>query len=260
MNIFKKNQIICIYDTIIIDAEFVLAILRHTHAWGSWVIKRSCDHGLDHVLQLHQRSWSPPETAWSTRYCTYHRRRPSLLDRSAVRIRINFWRMVGLYISFGRLSQCTWVLMVSVLETGHTRYCSISGSDPLRHSSSSRVLSLNTSYRQPPPGTTTTPLPPPHRHHHPHYYPTSRHGGGSIVDETNCSRTNAVRQNKGKMIIEHVVVLISYFIIHTSALKCGRVQSHLRWEDIFKFQIIQSPHRWQSYIFLLCIVHSIELM
>ena len=27
-----------------------------------------------------------------------------------------------------------WVLKVSVLETGHTRYCSISGSDPLRQS------------------------------------------------------------------------------------------------------------------------------
>ena len=54
----------------------------------------------------------------------------TITSRSAVRIRINFWRMVGLY----RLSQCTWVLKVSVLETGHTRYCSISGSDPLRQS------------------------------------------------------------------------------------------------------------------------------
>ena len=41
----------------------------------------------------------------------------------------------GLYISFGRLSQCTRVLKVSVLETGHTRYSSISGSNPLRQSS-----------------------------------------------------------------------------------------------------------------------------
>ena len=53
----------------------------------------------------------------------------TITSRSAVRIRINFWRMVGLYISFG-----DWVLKVSVLETGHTRYCSISGSDPLRQS------------------------------------------------------------------------------------------------------------------------------
>ena len=50
---------------------------------------------------------------------------------SAVRFQINFWRMVGLYISFGRLSQFTWVLKVSVPETDHNRYCSISGSDPL---------------------------------------------------------------------------------------------------------------------------------
>ena len=60
----------------------------------------------------------------------------TITSRSAVRIRINFWRMVGVYISFGRLSQCNWVLKVSVLETGHTRYCSTSGSDPLRQLSS----------------------------------------------------------------------------------------------------------------------------
>ena len=62
----------------------------------------------------------------------YRRERPSLLDLLADWFRINFWRVVGLYISFGRLGQCTWVLKVSVLETGHTRHCSISGSDPLR--------------------------------------------------------------------------------------------------------------------------------
>ena len=60
--------------------------------------------------------------------------------------------MVGLYISFGRLSQCTW--SVEGLRpwnwVTHTRYCSISGRDPLRHSSSSssRVLSLNTNHHQ----------------------------------------------------------------------------------------------------------------
>ena len=59
----------------------------------------------------------------------------TIASRSAVRIRINFWRMVGLYISFGILSQCTWELKVYVLETGHTRHCSTSGSDSLRHSS-----------------------------------------------------------------------------------------------------------------------------
>ena len=54
-------------------------------------------------------------------------------SRSAVRIRINFWQMVGLYFSFGRLSQYTWVLKVSIFETGYTRYCSVSGSHHLWH-------------------------------------------------------------------------------------------------------------------------------
>ena len=41
------------------------------------------------------------------------------------------------YISLvGWLSQCTWVLKVSVLETGHTRHGSTFRSDPLRQSSS----------------------------------------------------------------------------------------------------------------------------
>ena len=49
---------------------------------------------------------------------------------------------LGLYISFGDWAialECsrsptlrTWVFKVSDLETGHTRYCSISGSDPLQ--------------------------------------------------------------------------------------------------------------------------------
>ena len=42
-------------------------------------------------------------------------------------------RREALYLLW-RLGQCTWVLKVSVLETGHTRYCSVSGSDPLRQS------------------------------------------------------------------------------------------------------------------------------
>ena len=79
---------------------------------------------------------------WSTRYCSTQGATIAL--RSAVPIPINFWQMVGLYISFGRLSQCTWVLKVSVLETGLTQYCSISGNDPLRQSSSLIwALSLN---------------------------------------------------------------------------------------------------------------------
>ena len=41
----------------------------------------------------------------STRYCTNR--------RSAVRIRINFWRMVGQLYLLWRLGQCTWVLKVS---------------------------------------------------------------------------------------------------------------------------------------------------
>ena len=54
--------------------------------------------------------------------------------------------MVGLYIE--RLSQCTWVLKVSVLDTGHTRYCGTSGSDPLRQSSSLIwALSWNPSFK-----------------------------------------------------------------------------------------------------------------
>ena len=44
--------------------------------------------------------------------------------------------MVGALYLLWRLGQCTWVLKVSVLETGHTRYCSTSGSDPLWQSSS----------------------------------------------------------------------------------------------------------------------------
>ena len=56
----------------------------------------------------------------------------TITSRSAVRIRINFWRMVGLYISFEDWANA--LEKVSVLETGHTRYCSISGSDPLRQS------------------------------------------------------------------------------------------------------------------------------
>ena len=69
---------------------------------------------------------------WSTRYCTNHRERPSLLDLlSEFGLISDGW--LG-SISLWRLGQCTWVLKVSVLETGHTRYCSISGRDPLRQS------------------------------------------------------------------------------------------------------------------------------
>ena len=53
---------------------------------------------------------------------------------SAVQIRINFWLDGWALYLLWRLGQCTWVLKVSVLETGHTWYCSISGSDPLRQS------------------------------------------------------------------------------------------------------------------------------
>ena len=62
--------------------------------------------------------------------------RPSLFDLRTVRSRINFWRDgCGLYIiSLSRVSQCARVLKVSVLETNHTLYCSISRSDPLRQS------------------------------------------------------------------------------------------------------------------------------
>ena len=61
----------------------------------------------------------------------YRRERPLFIEFGLIS---DGW--LGLYISFGRLSQCTWVLKVSVLETGPTQYCSISGSDPLRQSSS----------------------------------------------------------------------------------------------------------------------------
>ena len=72
----------------------------------------------------------------------YRRELPSLLDLlSEFGLISDVW--LGLYISFGRLSQCTWVLKVSVLETGHTRYCSTSGSDPLRQLSLIWALSLN---------------------------------------------------------------------------------------------------------------------
>ena len=63
---------------------------------------------------------------WSARYCTYRREWPSLLDLRAVRFRINFWRYGwGSINLLWRLGQCTWVLKVSVLETSHTRYCSV---------------------------------------------------------------------------------------------------------------------------------------
>ena len=48
------------------------------------------------------RSWSDLGLCpwdWSTRYCTTAG--ATITSRSTVRIRINFWRMVGLYISFG---------------------------------------------------------------------------------------------------------------------------------------------------------------
>ena len=61
---------------------------------------------------------------WSARYCTYRRERPSGFGL------ISDWMVGGLYL-FWRLGQCTRVLKVSLLETGHTWYCSISGSDPL---------------------------------------------------------------------------------------------------------------------------------
>ena len=85
---------------------------------------------------------------WSIRYCTYRRERPSNLDLLS-EIGLISEGMVGFYISFERLSQCTWVLKVSVLETGHTRYCSTSGSDPLRQSSS--LMSTVVKPQQPPP-------------------------------------------------------------------------------------------------------------
>ena len=51
----------------------------------------------------------------------YRRQSPSLLDLlSEFGLISDGW--LTLYISIGRLSQYTWVLKVSVLETGHTRY------------------------------------------------------------------------------------------------------------------------------------------
>ena len=71
---------------------------------------------------------------WSTRVLQYRRERLSLLDRlSEFGLISDGW--LGSIISFGILSQCTWELKVYVLENGHTRHCSTSGSDPLRHSS-----------------------------------------------------------------------------------------------------------------------------
>ena len=65
---------------------------------------------------LHQTDWERPS-----------------LSRSAVRIRINFWRMVGLYINLWRLGQCTWVLKVSVpWDWSYPVLHVISGSDPLQ--------------------------------------------------------------------------------------------------------------------------------
>ena len=61
----------------------------------------------------------------------YRRRRPSLLDLLfEFGIIHDGWLITISPLVFGRLSQCTWVLKVSVLETGHTRYFSTSGSDP----------------------------------------------------------------------------------------------------------------------------------
>ena len=75
------------------------------------------------VLETDQIGICPRD--WSTRYCTYRRGRPSLLD---------------LLSEFGLISD-GWLGSISpleigpmhlsvegpVLETGHTRYCSISG-------------------------------------------------------------------------------------------------------------------------------------
>ena len=54
---------------------------------------------------------------------------------------------IGLPGLLWRLSQCTWVLKeVFALETGHTRYCSISASDPLRQSHQSHQSRLRHGY------------------------------------------------------------------------------------------------------------------
>ena len=65
-----------------------------------------------------------------------------------VRFRINFWRMGAIYIYTSPLEIDPLHLSVKglLLEAGHTRYCSISGSDPLRQSLS-RVLSSNTNHQ-----------------------------------------------------------------------------------------------------------------
>ena len=73
---------------------------------------------------------------WSARYCFAHTagsdRRFSTNWLSGFGL-ISDGMVGALYFPW-RLGQCTWVLKISVLETGHTRYCSISGSDPLRQS------------------------------------------------------------------------------------------------------------------------------
>ena len=69
---------------------------------------------------------------WSTRYCTNRRERPSLLDLlSEFGLISDGW--LG-SISPLEIGPMHLSVKVSVLETGHTRYCRTSGSDPLRQS------------------------------------------------------------------------------------------------------------------------------
>ena len=113
--------------------RFVFQLLVSSHIMACVMRHRKLSHLEDWANALEW--WRSPSL------------RPSLLDLLSEFELISGGMVEALYLLW-RMSQCTWVLKVSVLEAGHTRYCSISGSDPLRQSSSLTCHVVNS--QQPP--------------------------------------------------------------------------------------------------------------
>ena len=113
------------------------------YVWASWNVMNCVGVSMESVTELNLISLffigvlsSPAVLLYSSQP------RPCILGYVCLTIEI-YWREGFL----GGIRKCCWcvdsiseqcfsdwVLKVSVLETGHTRYCSISGSDPLRQS------------------------------------------------------------------------------------------------------------------------------
>ena len=121
------------------ENNFVFQNFTHCVTWKHLFVHdlygRLCDG-----FAIKRRLWNIPYITlhwdWSTRYCSTagSNRHFSIFCPNSDKFLTDGRALYLLW----RLSQCPWVLKVSVLETGqcHTRYCSISGSDPFRQSSS----------------------------------------------------------------------------------------------------------------------------